>query len=39
MEVEGGGNDWGGVVADRARLEVRTGGSEPCLGFLGDMRV
>ncbi|KAG0642132.1 hypothetical protein HOY80DRAFT_669242 [Tuber brumale] len=38
---EGGRDDWGGVCADRARLERQTGGSEPCLGFWGDtgMRV
>ncbi|RPA92553.1 hypothetical protein L873DRAFT_1794196 [Choiromyces venosus 120613-1] len=38
-EEEGGRDDWGGFEADRARLEARMGGYEPCLGFLEDMRV
>jgi len=36
---EGCMDAWGGLDADRARLEARRGGYEPCLGVLGSMRV
>ena len=34
-EVEGRREGWGGLDADRARLEARRGGYESCLGFCG----
>lgn len=38
-EGEGWMDGWGGLDADRAKLEARRGGYEPCLGVLGSMRV